>query len=46
MFGALREMSMDVSVEGVLETEHGLQEREKDRDIWCLARIKGVRIWI
>ena len=31
VFDALREKSMNVSVGGVLGTEHGLQEREKER---------------
>ena len=30
MFDALREKSMGVSVGGMLETEHGLQERDKE----------------
>ena len=48
MFGALREKSMDVPGRGMLETEHGPQEREKAREGvsegW--ARIYRVRSWI
>ena len=39
---ALGEKSMAVSVEGVLETEQGLQERDKDRESGGWARIKRV----
>ena len=42
MFDALGAKSMDVSVGGVLETEHGHQEREKEREIGGWVRIKGV----
>ena len=32
VFGALREKSTNVSVRGMLETEHGLQGGEKKRE--------------
>ena len=43
VFDALREMSISVSVGGVLETEYGLQEREKERKREGWARVKRVR---
>ena len=42
VFDALREKGVDVPVGRVLETEHGLQEREKERESECWARIKAV----
>ena len=46
VFDALREKSMNVPVRGVLETEYGFPEREKERESECWARSKGVRSWI
>ena len=37
--------SMDVS-RWVLQAEHGLQEKEKEREIGSSARIRGVLSWI
>ena len=42
VFDALREGSISVSVGEVLETETGLQEREKERESEGWARTKGV----
>ena len=42
LFGALREKGMGVSVSGMLETEHDLQEREKGEIRGGWARIKRV----